>query len=152
MLICNNCCSFNCLDCWPGLTTPRCGGFSHSEPGELSKMDVFRSLATVSTSNIPIVFSNININIIQSSSPEKAIQILEEKINNWTTMRTMSCRPFTMIVEGNIGSGKSTFLRHFSKLSKSVDIITEPVDKWRNLNSQNMLQMMYDDPKRQVNS
>jgi len=57
-------------------------------------------------------------------------------------------RPFTVLVEGNIGSGKSTYLKHFSKLSKKVDIITEPVDKWRDLNSHNLLHMMYEDPNR----
>jgi len=57
-------------------------------------------------------------------------------------------RPFTVSVEGNIGSGKSTYLKHFSRWNDRVDIIMEPVDKWRNLNSHNLLQMMYEDPKR----
>ena len=29
-------------------------------------------------------------------------------------------RPFTVVVEGNIGSGKSTFLDHFSKWTSEV--------------------------------
>ena len=40
-------------------------------------------------------------------------------------------RPFTVIVEGNIGSGKSTFLEHF-KTKAIVDVLTEPVEEWRN--------------------
>lgn len=56
-------------------------------------------------------------------------------------------RPFTVIVEGNIGSGKTTFLQHFSKFPK-VDLLTEPVDKWRDLNGYNLLQRMYEDPSR----
>jgi len=56
-------------------------------------------------------------------------------------------RPFTVIVEGNIGSGKTTFLQHFSKF-KHVDLLTEPVDKWRDLNGYNLLQRMYEDPAR----
>ena len=67
------------------------------------------------------------------------------------TSNSPRTRPFTVLVEGNIGSGKSTYLKHFSKLSKKVDIITEPVDKWRDLNSHNLLHMMYEDPNRQVN-
>ena len=31
-----------------------------------------------------------------------------------------SGRPFTVLVEGNIGSGKSTFLEHFNKFQKEV--------------------------------
>ena len=37
-------------------------------------------------------------------------------------------RPLTILVEGNIGSGKSTFLKHFEKF-KNVKVITEPVHK-----------------------
>ena len=61
-------------------------------------------------------------------------------------------RPFTVIVEGNIGSGKTTFLSHFSRhiapSNVSVDILTEPVDKWRNIEGHNLLQLMYEDPSR----
>jgi len=57
-------------------------------------------------------------------------------------------RPFTVVVEGNIGSGKTTFLKHFNKLSDEVEIIAEPVEKWRNANGHNLLQMMYEDPDR----
>ena len=57
-------------------------------------------------------------------------------------------RPFTVVVEGNIGSGKTTFLQHFNKFSEEVEILAEPVDKWRNANGHNLLQMMYEDPHR----
>lgn len=40
--------------------------------------------------------------------------------------------PFTVFVEGNIGSGKTTFLKHFEKFS-DVCLMTEPVEEWRNL-------------------
>ena len=62
-----------------------------------------------------------------------------------------SKRPFTVMVEGNIGSGKSTYLKHFTKeakLSDNVEVVMEPVEKWRNLNTHNLLQMMYEDPCR----
>ena len=52
---------------------------------------------------------------------------------------------FTVIIEGNIGSGKSTLLNKFSSY-KGIDILPEPVDKWRSLNGQNLLQLMYQDP------
>ena len=65
-------------------------------------------------------------------------------------------RPYTVIVEGNIGSGKSTFLGPFKEtcsestnpLSDVVEVCDEPVDKWRNFHGTNLLQLMYEDPKR----
>jgi len=57
-------------------------------------------------------------------------------------------RPFTVIVEGNIGSGKSTFLDHFNKFQDEVDVLTEPVSKWQDVKGHNLLQLMYDDPSR----
>jgi deoxynucleoside kinase len=57
-------------------------------------------------------------------------------------------RPFTVVVEGNIGSGKSTFLEHFRPWSDEVELITEPVAAWRNLKGHNLLQQMYEEPKR----
>ena len=51
-------------------------------------------------------------------------------------------------VEGNIGSGKSTFLK---KLSTEFKVVQEPVDEWsnmRNSNGKNILEEFYEDPKR----
>ena len=59
-----------------------------------------------------------------------------------------SRRPYTVIVEGNIGAGKTTFLQPFLKHEKIVQVCTEPVEKWRNLQGHNLLQKMYQDPKR----
>ncbi|XP_030563699.1 deoxynucleoside kinase isoform X1 [Drosophila novamexicana] len=57
-------------------------------------------------------------------------------------------QPFTVLIEGNIGSGKTTFLNHFQKYDKDVCLITEPVEKWRNLNGVNLLEKMYKDPQK----
>lgn len=54
-------------------------------------------------------------------------------------------RPFTVLVEGNIGAGKSHFLSRFNSLP-GVDILQEPVDRWRNLAGHNLLELMYQDP------
>ena len=43
--------------------------------------------------------------------------------------------------------GKSTFLDHYQKLN-NVAVYTEPVDKWRDLNGHNLLQLMYEQPER----
>ena len=57
-------------------------------------------------------------------------------------------KPFTVLVEGNIGCGKTTFLQHFSELTDSVEVLKEPVEKWRNVRGHNLLQLMYKDPAR----
>ena len=64
------------------------------------------------------------------------------------TEKVKSKRPFTVAVEGNIGSGKSTFLEHFEKYSSQVELLPEPVENWRNLGGHNLLQQMYEEPDR----
>ncbi|XP_071146246.1 thymidine kinase 2, mitochondrial-like [Mytilus edulis] len=54
---------------------------------------------------------------------------------------------FTVAVEGNIGSGKSTFLQYFKNFPE-VDLIPEPVSKWKDVNGFNTLEMMYKDASR----
>ena len=54
---------------------------------------------------------------------------------------------FTVTVEGNIGSGKSTFLQYFKNFPE-VDLIPEPVNKWKDVNGYNTLEMMYKDANR----
>jgi len=53
-----------------------------------------------------------------------------------------------IFVEGNIGTGKSTFL---NKLAEEFKVILEPVDEWtktRNANGKNLLEEFYSDPAR----
>ena len=53
-----------------------------------------------------------------------------------------------IFVEGNIGTGKSTFLTH---LSKEFKVVLEPVDEWsqmKNANGKNILEEFYRDPAR----
>jgi len=56
-------------------------------------------------------------------------------------------RPFTILVEGNVGSGKSTFLK-IMETFPGVKTFPEPVEKWQKVGTQNLLQDMYADPKR----
>ncbi|KAG7318512.1 hypothetical protein KOW79_018267 [Hemibagrus wyckioides] len=62
-------------------------------------------------------------------------------------------------VEGNIAVGKSTFARLLSNAGRNWEVTPEPVSKWQNVEeatsqitqpmlSSNLLQMMYQDPKR----
>ena len=56
-------------------------------------------------------------------------------------------KPFVVSIEGNIGSGKSTMLKHFNKLS-DVELLQEPVDQWCDLKGHNLLAKLYEDPHR----
>lgn len=53
---------------------------------------------------------------------------------------------FTIMVEGNIGTGKSTLLNFLSK-SEYIECFQEPVHEWENLNGYNLLAMTYEDPE-----
>ncbi|XP_015037412.1 deoxynucleoside kinase [Drosophila pseudoobscura] len=57
-------------------------------------------------------------------------------------------QPFTVLIEGNIGSGKTTYLNHFEKYRDEICLLTEPVEKWRNVNGVNLLERMYKEPKK----
>ncbi|XP_022660073.1 deoxynucleoside kinase-like isoform X2 [Varroa jacobsoni] len=62
--------------------------------------------------------------------------------------KSINKRNFTIIVEGNIGSGKSTFLNSFGNLS-DITIMPEPVHRWTNLGGKhNLLELIYKDPLR----
>ncbi|XP_022328784.1 thymidine kinase 2, mitochondrial-like [Crassostrea virginica] len=54
---------------------------------------------------------------------------------------------FTVCVEGNIASGKTSFLEHFKK-NQNVEIFEEPVRRWRDVHGHNALAKMYEDPSR----
>lgn len=59
-------------------------------------------------------------------------------------------------IEGNIAVGKSTFVRLLQSACPEWEMVTEPVSKWQNIQSDrgsgstvsNLLQMMYTDPQR----
>ncbi|CAB3386189.1 Hypothetical predicted protein [Cloeon dipterum] len=53
-------------------------------------------------------------------------------------------RPYRVSVEGNIGSGKSTFLSYFERFSE-VEIYLEPLDRWRDVQGYNVLDLLYSD-------
>lgn len=62
-------------------------------------------------------------------------------------LRRNNDRPFTVIVEGNIGSGKTTFLNHFQKYN-NVCVLSEPINKWRDCDGHNLFGLMYQDPQK----
>ncbi|KAK6294683.1 hypothetical protein J4Q44_G00355130 [Coregonus suidteri] len=56
-------------------------------------------------------------------------------------------KKLVICIEGNIASGKTTCLEYFSKTS-NIEVLTEPVSKWRNVRGHNPLGLMYQDPTR----
>uniref|UniRef100_A0A182PKX0 Deoxynucleoside kinase domain-containing protein n=1 Tax=Anopheles epiroticus TaxID=199890 RepID=A0A182PKX0_9DIPT len=56
-------------------------------------------------------------------------------------------KPFTVIVEGNVASGKTTFLNHFQKFD-DICVLPEPVEKWRNCGGVNLYDLMHREPHR----
>ncbi|XP_012062731.1 PREDICTED: deoxynucleoside kinase-like [Atta cephalotes] len=71
------------------------------------------------------------------------------KVKNNCIMEMLSTKlynnPFTICIEGNIGSGKTTFLNHFQNFNNAT-ILQEPVDLWRDVAGVNLLDFFYKDP------
>ena len=55
---------------------------------------------------------------------------------------------FQISFEGNIASGKTSILESFKKENFGLNIITEPIEKWCDLNGHNLLELAYLKPKR----
>merc|ERR1711872_751248 len=85
------------------------------------------------------ISSSTNTSSISSISMSKNSTIL-------STTSTIS-RPLMIAVEGNIASGKSTFLGLLAERSE-VAISPEPVDRWTNVGGQNLFRSMMEDGKR----
>ena len=64
-----------------------------------------------------------------------------------SSAETAETRPFTVLVEGNIGSGKSSFL-DIMQSWPGVAVFQEPVDLWRNVGGQNLFNDMISQPTR----
>ena len=57
----------------------------------------------------------------------------------------------TIIVEGNIGSGKSTFLKEMEHIIENVTIVQEPVDDWfliKDENDKSLFENFYQEPSK----
>lgn len=65
-----------------------------------------------------------------TSSAEYVPMLARKRVGN---------KPFTVIVEGNIGAGKTTFLNHFMKYEKLCSVVPEPVELWRDYRGVNLM-------------
>jgi thymidine kinase len=82
--------------------------------------------------------------LTNTSRMKSSFRLIESCVKQ---MMTSAKKQFTIAVEGNIGSGKSTVLAHLSK-SSICDIVAEPIENWTNLRGNNILAMLYQDPHR----
>nr|VZI52416.1 unnamed protein product [Spirometra erinaceieuropaei] len=53
---------------------------------------------------------------------------------------------YKVAVEGNIGCGKSTFLKYFESLSSNIEVSLEPIELWNNVKGHKLFEMFYADP------
>jgi deoxyadenosine/deoxycytidine kinase len=54
---------------------------------------------------------------------------------------------FTILVEGNIGSGKTSFLKVFEEV-QNFEVLHEPLNKWQNVNGQDLLKFYYENTEK----
>lgn len=65
--------------------------------------------------------------------------------NDQADSSTGSRLPFTVCVEGNIGSGKSTFLERCAR-HEGIEVLMEPINDWTNVGGVNLLEKLYNEP------
>lgn len=74
---------------------------------------------------------------------------IRDEIKTHVLANAQQTRQFTVSIEGNIASGKTYLLEYYSeKAENGLEVIKEPVDKWRNVNGQNLLGLLYENPER----
>lgn len=61
--------------------------------------------------------------------------------------KTKKNKPLRIHIEGNIASGKTTLIEHLKKESM-FECYGEPLQKWQNLDGENLFEYFYDDPKK----
>nr|XP_020463208.1 thymidine kinase 2, mitochondrial isoform X2 [Monopterus albus] len=77
-----------------------------------------------------------NVRLIHSRAPGTG-----KLVQNGQKKKAVIC------IEGNIASGKTTCLEYFSKTT-TLEVLAEPISKWRNVHGHNPLALMYQDPER----
>ncbi|CAC5418418.1 tdk [Mytilus coruscus] len=102
-----------------------------------------------------VLFKRCLVSILCTFGRKASKLVKREDNRKNISKRIMSALPkknghhqkFTICVEGNIASGKTSFLEYF-KDTHDVEVIEEPVNKWRNVQGGNILARMYEDPTR----
>ena len=86
---------------------------------------------------------------VWSTLQNQSSSIFRRMFNSDKKSLSRNEKPRTIIVEGNIGAGKTTFLKPFLNHPDIIDVIPEPVEKWRHTKGgHNLLEMFYQNPER----
>ncbi|XP_046898313.1 thymidine kinase 2, mitochondrial isoform X1 [Hypomesus transpacificus] len=93
---------------------------------------------TVSLAHVVSFHSSISQRRTHSNNTH---HITRKLVRNGEEKKAVIC------IEGNIASGKTTCLEYFSK-TNNIEVLTEPVSKWRNVRGHNPLGLMYQEPTR----
>merc|ERR1712142_123629 len=134
-----------------------------SQSHNLNTSNTLNSLNTVNTGNTVNIVNTLNmvgegflawilsaLAIQQTGTPVTTTDMMDEGLNITmanTGIKQEKERPFTILVEGNVGSGKSTFLSIVEKLP-GIKTFPEPVESWQQVGRQNLLYDMYADKHR----
>ncbi|KAG1926697.1 thymidine kinase 2, mitochondrial isoform X1 [Pimephales promelas] len=115
---------------------------------------IVNSLKTFSRVVLPLCsHKSLSTNVLIRQTPVLGKHFLGHPRSSSTSLsdrklsRNGEKRKSVIWLEGNIASGKTTCLEYFSKTS-DVEVLTEPVSKWRNVQGCNPLGLMYQDPTR----
>jgi deoxyadenosine/deoxycytidine kinase len=54
---------------------------------------------------------------------------------------------FTILVEGNIASGKTSFIKVFEEV-QNFEVLHEPLNKWQNVNGHDLLKSYYENTEK----
>ncbi|XP_060762832.1 deoxyguanosine kinase, mitochondrial isoform X2 [Neoarius graeffei] len=111
----------------------------------------------------PALTINVNTPFESDTEPHRIIQHSSQRHSTHQTKDVIT-HVKRISIEGNIAVGKSTFARLLSSARLNWEVTTEPVSKWQNVEkatsqirqpvpstqqtTSNLLQMMYQDPKR----
>jgi len=88
--------------------------------------------------------NQVEIKYITPNNVDEIVKYIQAP--NWQEIKYRK-KPFTIFVEGIVGTGKSTFLEPF-KTYPLMEVLPEPVNKWTNLNGTDLLGLVYSNPYR----
>ncbi|XP_068184407.1 thymidine kinase 2, mitochondrial isoform X1 [Antennarius striatus] len=109
--------------------------------GRLTSLFRRVSLISAVSSSLGDVGSNGGLRVPAGARSGTRHVVTGKLVRNGEVNKAVIC------VEGNIASGKTTCLEYFSKTS-NIEVLTEPISKWRNVRGHNPLALMYQDPER----
>ena len=81
------------------------------------------------------------------STKEKKIENQLNQMCSGGNLSQTDNYPFTVFIEGNVGSGKTSFLSFFKQFDELL-VLEEPIEKWRDLKGVNLLDLKFKEPEK----